>query len=374
MLVFVCFIYWIIFGIVTSQSNDAPYFTNGWHWQFSEGDVIGSQPRSAISGQTVQLLAGDERSRPLTFRVKGDIGLRYFTVDSKTGVVKLRKQFDREVASMYKAQFSVSNGVYELDKIASISVTNINDNAPLFEHNPYIANIPEDLEIGSEVLRIQASDPDTGFGGIVQFSLDEARDFPFHLDPDTGVMTLQSDLDYERLPSYRFDVTARDGDLDNPLSSSVPVVITIDDVQDNEPRFVHLPYNRRINEDIAKGTSVVTISAIDGDRGQPNDVAYSIVSGNEDGKFSLDSSGDVRVASRIDRDVIGFSGSYVLTIRATEIPTRGSSGGAFREVSFDVIVDDVNDERPRFERRSYRMNVPETTPVGTALPMLIRVE
>uniref|UniRef100_F6Q874 Cadherin domain-containing protein n=1 Tax=Ciona intestinalis TaxID=7719 RepID=F6Q874_CIOIN len=152
------------------------------------------------------------------------------------------------------------------------------------------------------------------------------------------------------------------------------VVITIDDVQDNEPRFVHLPYNRRINEDIAKGTSVVTISAIDGDRGQPNDVAYSIVSGNEDGKFSLDSSGDVRVASRIDRDVIGFSGSYVLTIRATEIPTRGSSGGAFREVSFDVIVDDVNDERPRFERRSYRMNVPETTPVGTALPMLIRVE
>uniref|UniRef100_H2YCE5 Cadherin domain-containing protein n=1 Tax=Ciona savignyi TaxID=51511 RepID=H2YCE5_CIOSA len=327
-----------------------------------------------ISNHVIQLLASDPRGRPLTFSVKGDIGPKYFTVDTNTGVVKLRKAFDREVDNQYTAKFNVSNGLYEVDKLAYITITDVNDNAPLFDHNPYIANVPEDSPIGSEILRIAASDPDSGFGGIVQFSIAEIGELPFRLDPDSGVMTLQSELDYERLPSYRFDVIARDQDDERPMSSSVAVVIMVDDVQDTEPRFVGLPYDRTIKEDVERGTRVVTISAVDGDRGRPNDVVYSFVSGNNDGKFLLDSSGDVRVASRIDRDVIGFNGKYKLTISATEIGTRGLRGGAFSEISFDVTIDDVNDERPRFERGSYRIRVPETTAVGTSLPLVIRLE
>lgn len=84
-------------------------------------------------------------------------------------------------------------------------------------------------------------------------------------------------------------------------------------------------------------------------------------------------SGNLRVASSIDRDVTTFSGVFSLTVRATEITTKGSQAGAFREVSFDVTVDDVNDERAVFDRSSYRVAVSENFPIGTALPLEIRV-
>jgi len=51
---------------------------------------------------------------------------------------------------------------------------------------------------------------------------------------------------------------------------------------------------------------VLTVSAVDGDRGQPNPIVYSLRSGNENGKFLLESStGDIRVAAPVDRDVEG---------------------------------------------------------------------
>lgn len=55
---------------------------------------------------------------------------------------------------------------------------------------------------------------------------------------------------------------------------------------------------------ILQRTKILTVKAVDGDRGRPNRIVYSIKSGS--GKFLLDSStGEVRVAKLIDRDELG---------------------------------------------------------------------
>lgn len=92
----------LIFGlnIFPAQSirNSAPYFTNTWIWQIKETDPIGSSPVSKLfNDQTIVLKAFDEEGQRLKFKVRGDIGQKYFTVDEYTGVVKVQKQFDYEV-------------------------------------------------------------------------------------------------------------------------------------------------------------------------------------------------------------------------------------------------------------------------------------
>jgi len=103
-----------------------------------------------------------------------------------------------------------------------------------------------------------------------------------------------------------------------------------------------------------------------------NDILYSLVSGNEDGAFLL-STGEIRVAGPIDRDARGFSGVYTLTVRAAELSRKQSTLGAHSEITFDIIVDDVNDERAHFDQRAYELSLPESTPVGMHLPIVIPV-
>ena len=118
-------------------------------------------------------------------------------------------------------------------------------------------------------------------------------------------------------------------------------------------------------------TTVVAVRAVDGDSKNPNDVVYTLVAGNDQGKFLLDTAvGDIRVADRIDRDDPGFSGVFTLTVRATEVSTRGSIAGAYSETTFEIQIDDVNDERAEFIHstsgsKEYSVSIPESTPVGT---------
>ena len=72
--------------------------------------------------------------------------------------------------------------------------------------------------------------------------------------------------------------------------------------------------------------------------------------------------------------ILGFSGVYTLTVRSTEWSSEQHDVlGAFSDVTFNVTINDVNDERPRFERPHYRMSLPESTPVGNSLPIRLHV-
>lgn len=51
-------------------------------------------------------------------------------------------------------------------------VADINDNVPMFEDIPYIVSVPEDTPVGTTILKVSATDADSGVRGIVSYSIE----------------------------------------------------------------------------------------------------------------------------------------------------------------------------------------------------------
>ncbi len=92
-----------------------------------------------------------------------------------------------------------------------INVLDENDNAPIFNMNSYVANVPENLTVGATILHINVSDPDAGMNGMIDLRIIEAsaREM-FEYDPLTSALKLKRPLDYESVSQYHFTVIARD--------------------------------------------------------------------------------------------------------------------------------------------------------------------
>lgn len=163
-----------------------------------------------------------------------------FTVDEETGEVSTNKVFDREgddgkfVSVTVKA---TDQGDPSLEGVCSftVEITDVNDNPPLFDRQvswyrefiaygklignsllrlqKYVENVKQDASIGTNILRVSASDEDADNNGAIVYSLSA----PFN----------PNDLEY-------FDIQAESGwiVLKKPLDVSVwfPIHIYIDSI------------------------------------------------------------------------------------------------------------------------------------------------
>lgn len=79
-------------------------------------------------------------------------------------------------------------------------ITDTNDNPPAFLESAYSFDIPENAPRGSRVGQVKATDPDLGINAHLTYTVisDWANDV-FSLNPQTGVFTLTSRLDYEEV-------------------------------------------------------------------------------------------------------------------------------------------------------------------------------
>lgn len=112
------------------------------------------------------------------------------------------------------------------------------------------------------------------------------------------------------------------------------------------------------------GVVVTQLSATDADSGSNGWLTYRLESGAQD-RFVVDSlSGAVLVGNTtLDREE---RGSYRLVVMATDRGTPPMSGTA----TLTVLLDDVNDSRPRFIEPVTMINVNESTPPGVVVATL----
>ena len=87
-----------------------------------------------------------------------------------------------------------------------------------------------------------------------------------HPSQGTGQLYLLEELDCEATGSYSLTVTANNSLSKCPLSSSVEVVVTVNDVNDNSPVFSEEVYNTTVAESIAISSTLLTIRAEDADK------------------------------------------------------------------------------------------------------------
>lgn len=193
----------------------------------------------------------------------GHFGLT--TRDNIIYLVIVSLPLDRESQPNYTLSVvATDNGNPPLhaSKTIYLRVTDINDNAPEFERDVYHANVMEVADPGTSVLQVVAVDRDEGNNSAVIYSLadtPETHSQWFQIDAHTGLITTRAHIDCETEPVPQLTVIAKDNG-HSPLSSSATVLVTIHDVNDNEPIFDQSFYNVSVAENEPVGNCILKVS------------------------------------------------------------------------------------------------------------------
>lgn len=105
--------------------------------------------------------------------------------------MSLERPLDREVQSVYELKARASDqGSPRLSSLCQVvvSILDINDNPPVFEHREYTASLSEDTAVGTQVLRVQAVSRDTDSNGEISYSIISGNEHGmFSVDSRTGM-------------------------------------------------------------------------------------------------------------------------------------------------------------------------------------------
>lgn len=128
-----------------------------------------------------------------------------------------------------------------------------------------------------------------GINSEVKYSLLSGDDGYFSLDEFSGILRLERPLTPETPPSFELKVKATDRGLPRHLYSVATVTVDVVSLDDYQPVFLSSGYTAQLPESSEVGSEVLSISALTKDGGGPDPIVYRIISGNEDGRFLLDS-------------------------------------------------------------------------------------
>ncbi|XP_038061188.1 uncharacterized protein LOC119731947 isoform X4 [Patiria miniata] len=362
---------------VVSSSNDPPSFVN---------QVISIEIREdTVAGTTlVELRATDPDSDTLTFGLYDFTAQQLFVIvpnpnDPKSAFLTLKGSLDREVQSDYTFVVSVTDdGGNEVIHSGTLLLSDVNDNAPTFTNLPNVTTVYENANVGFQVFYVDATDPDLSLSGLVTYTITEGMDAPFFINLYNGIVHVTGPLDYETDQVYNLAITASDNKVPfhedqgtNSLSTTMRLTIQVLDVQDTGPIFIDTPYDRTINEGTPLNTVVVTVTAVDQDTVNANNITYTILAGNMGNYFSLDeTTGQLTLVREVDSENLNTPSSVNIIVRAIE---TGTNGGTSAVNNFTITINDIDDEPPLFNQSTYSVSVSEAENPGFVLPVGIQV-
>ncbi|XP_062297146.1 cadherin-7 isoform X1 [Scomber scombrus] len=356
--------------------------------QFQNEPYVSSIPEMCPTGTTVAQVTATDADDPMFGNNAKLIysilhGEPYFSVEPKTGIIVTSwRNMDREAREKYLVVVQVKDmlglsGGYSASTTVTVTLIDVNDNGPTFQHHMYTFAVPEDADVGTTVGRIMADDADIGINARMVYSLEdleESSTFTIQTDPKTqeGVVLLAKPLDYENKRRYVMAAEAVNDPVDTsflPLHEFMDrttLKIVVDDV-DEPPVFVTSVYEWKVPENAAVGTVVGSVSARDTDTVN-NPIRYSIDKRSDTTKaFKIDpNNGTITVAKALDRETANW---HNVTVEAKETTQNHLSSS----VVVFIKVLDINDNVPRLAR-DYQPYICEGTQAGELIQLLSAVD
>ena len=241
-------------------------------------------------------------------------------MDLNSGVVRTRGRLDRELRPSYLLTVTVSdNGVPSLStrRHLSISLTDVNDNAPVFSPpSPHLL-VAEATPRGGVVGVVTATDSDVGANAVVRYSLlsasvaasssspsggdDAAR---FRVDARNGTLYADVDFDYEDVARRHYTLVVRAASAH--LIADAVVLVSLTDSNDHRPvappRLAVVLANYAGGGHFPAGGRVCSLPGYDPDEGDR--LRYSAVRGNSARLIHVDeATGVLTLDSRLNSDV-----------------------------------------------------------------------
>ncbi|KAK3101524.1 hypothetical protein FSP39_004214, partial [Pinctada imbricata] len=295
-----------------------------------------------------------------------------FSINVLSGEVSVIGSLDRDTVDTYTLTIQATNRystpVLRDAMTLTVTLTDVNDNAPIFSTATYNFNVNEGVPLNTPVGTVSATDADSGINQAFSFVLTSGEGLTdFVLDSSTGLIQVNTVISASTKSSYAFKITATDTGSPQ-LSSTADVLISVNDLNDQVPTFDSSTYNIQVNELVTVGQAITILNANDGDLGANGVVTYRIQSGNDDHKFSLGSNdGLLSVTSVLDRET---TDNYNLIVVAEDAGTPANVGTA----TVSITVLDANDNEPIFTQGTYPVTLGRLDPIGTAMVQLVATD
>ncbi|XP_076020928.1 protocadherin gamma-A1-like [Genypterus blacodes] len=227
---------------------------------------------------------------------------------------------DREVASQYNITVTCSDeGVPSLSSSVTLTlqISDVNDNAPVFERSSYEAYIVENNTPGLSIFTVKARDADWNQNARVSYILEDSsvNGVPVSsyvsVSADSGVIHAVRSLDYEQIKDFKFCVKAQDGG-SPPLSSNVSVTVKIQDQNDNPPQVLYPVQTggSLVAEIVPRSADVsylvTKVVAVDVDSGQNAWLSYKLQKATDRALFEVGlQNGEIRTIRQVtDKDAV----------------------------------------------------------------------
>lgn len=152
-------------------------------------------------------------------------------------------------------------------------------------------------------------------------------DGAFSMDAATGVIRTAKALDRESVARYNLKAIAVDRG-SPALSSTVAVIIKIDDINDSPPAFESEKLILYVPENSPIGSTVGQIYAHDPDEGPNAMVQYAIIGGEDANSFSLNTRAGSDRAELITLEELDYESpkkKFELVVRAASPPLRSDA-------------------------------------------------
>ncbi|KAM4555045.1 protocadherin gamma-A11-like [Odontesthes bonariensis] len=273
---------------------------------------------------------------------------RVFSLNSKTGEIKVIGALDYESNSKYEMRIDAKDG-YGLssDSKVMIDITDVNDNAPVIFMKSLMNLVAENVSPGAEVGIINVQDRDSeSQNRQVRCFLQQG--VPFKLVPSIKnyySLVTTGQLDRELVSDYNITITATD-EGSPPLSSSKTVQLSVADINDNPPVFEEQSYSAFVSENNKPGSTLCSVTARDPDWRQNGTVIYSLLAGEVNGapvSSYLSVNGDTGVIHAVR----SFDYEQFRSFKVHVMARDNGSPPLSSNVSVSVFISDVNDNSPQ---------------------------
>ena len=284
-----------------------------------------------------------------------------FALDRTAGILYVAKALDYDVdpktyTLVVRATDRSASPLFDTSTIQFI-IRDVNDQQPVCSSSLYSAAVPEDASFQTSVITVICDDIDT-IGDVAYSIIDGNVDSVFIINENTGLITVAKEnvLDTETLDTYDLTIQTSDG----TFGVNATVVISITDVNDIAPVFVPAgPYQFDMSEHAPIGHTIVDLDVSDGDS-TPSVFTFSILSGNEEGKFKVGPrNGILQLQREVDREEL------ISPVFNLEVTVADGLFTATAMVNINVL--DENDNYVICDQVSYTAVIPETTVIGSTV-------
>ncbi|XP_065668247.1 protocadherin-16 [Hydra vulgaris] len=272
-----------------------------------------------------------------------------FTIEQDSGKIITNKEFQfNEDATVMELQIvafdsNMALGYLKSTTIVLLEVEGKKAIYPKFQQSHYYMKISEGASIGAVVGIVTALFTNSIHQHIKYSIRSEMETFSIHAD--SGLITVNNQLDREMQSSYNIEVYAAIANHQD-VSTKCIVSIQVLDINDNNPIFEEHDYNVSVLEDQNAGQILLTVTATDADDSATENgkVRYEIHSGQDENEWlSIDAdTGVIRTKRLLDREIRPY---LQVTIKAAD--HKGSGRSDFARLTVEVL--DVNDNPPEFK-------------------------